>query len=151
MRTTGGYGIKVGSIAHVIYGPKDDNLPACYGDDFLIRHEFLHSIINPLVETAMTSSGAENSTSVSAKLQKHSYSDLRTVIAEYLIGAIAVKYAPCGPSEKKEMLNLEIRSGFTDIELVYKKLKNSYRKNEFVDVVRQIVEELIPSLKKSKR
>lgn len=132
-----GYGPKIEKTAFLVYGPLKD------GDFRLIRHEFLHSVVKPLILNnevflrKIKKFSKYNQPGI--KLKKIGYSNWPEIIEEHLIRAIDVKAQDLGPKEKRKLLKQEKKKGFKYIEKIYTKLKKNYERNELLDILKNIL------------
>lgn len=141
-----GYGPKIGKMAFIVYGPLRN------GDFRLITHEFLHSVVHPLLSNneifLRRIKELFKDTPPKAQLKKKGYDDWAVIIEEYLVRAINIKSQNLGLKEKRKLLKQEEKKGFKYIKRIYLKLKRNYKRNEIVDILKNIldnIEKFVPS------
>lgn len=135
-----GYGPKIGKTAFIIYGPLKN------GNFGLIRHEFLHSVVNPLIVNnnifVKKTEKFLKCRSISTRFKKIGYSNWPVIIEEHLVRAIDIKTRRLKFKEKRNLLKREKGKGFACIEKIYTKLRKDYKKNEFLDILNNIIDNI---------
>jgi len=135
-----GYGPKIGKTAFIVYGPLK-------GEDFrLIRHEFLHSVVDPLILSN------EAFLADLRRLFKHNqpkgwfkkvgYSNWAVIMDEHIIRAIEIKFQNLKLEEERKLLEQEKKKGFEYIEKIYPKLKKNYKRNEFFSILKNVLDNI---------
>ncbi len=132
-----GYGIKVNEIAFIIYGPlKNEDLR-------LISHEFFHIIINPVISKNKLFQREIKkylkSDQVKKKFKTGGYPNWLVLIEEHLVRAFNIKTMDLDKKEKEKLLEQEKGKGYEYIEKIYSELKERYKKNELLDILDNIL------------
>ena len=132
-----GYGPKIGKIAFIVYGPLRS------GDFRLIEHEFLHSVISPLLSRnkifLRKLKKISKNIFLKKQLEKKGYDDWAVIIEECFVRAMTIRAQSLNLKEKKLFLEKENKKGFKFIEKIYDRLKNNYEENELIDILNNIL------------
>jgi hypothetical protein len=132
-----GYGPTIGDTNYVVSGPWPfRTIPVQ-----TIQHEYLHSIINPLVlrNKVLVDKSASLFDLVKEKVVPKAYGVWNTVVVECLINAIVIRLLPCGENLRKLAVYLKRSDGFILVDHFNKKL----REFELKEIV---IEEYIPEM-----
>lgn len=136
-----GYGPVIGKKIYIIFSPTNKEGPNIQ----LLRHEFLHSIINPLIQKKINKEIIKRDKQLiqgmitSPALEY--YNDLELIIIEYILRAIELRLLPS--NKKNQYIQKQIKLGFPQIEFfdsqlkIYEKEKKNFSRY-LPDILRNI-------------
>lgn len=135
-----GYGPKIGKTAFIVYGPLKNKKFS------LLRHEFLHSVVKPLITNnsifLKKTEKLLKRQPISTRFKKIGYSNWPVIIEEHIVRAFDIKTSQLNSKEKIKLLKREKGKGFIYIEKIYANLKKDYKKNELLDIFKNILDNI---------
>jgi len=132
-----GYGFKIKKTSFIVYGPLKNNK-----DLRLIKHEFLHPVVNSIIlnnKLFFQKLKSLKKNKLNRALKKIGYSTWPVFMEECLVRALDIRMHNFESFDKEAILEQEKEKGFKGIKKMYSLLKENCRKNEAIDILNDIL------------